>query len=32
MRINFANLEPLLMYNALETLFTIWRNASQENG
>lgn len=28
MRINFANLEPLLMYNALETLFTIWRNAS----
>lgn len=28
MRINFANLEPVLMYNSLETLFSIWRNAS----
>ncbi|APJ02951.1 PLP-dependent aminotransferase family protein [Silvanigrella aquatica] len=28
MRINFAILEPVQTYNALETLFTIWRNAS----
>lgn len=28
MRLNFANLEPLLMYNSLETLFSIWRTAS----
>ena len=28
MRINFANLEPVQTYNALEAIFTIWRNAS----
>lgn len=28
MRINFANLEPVQTYNSLETIFTIWRNAS----
>lgn len=28
MRINFATLEPVQTYNALETIFTIWRNAS----
>jgi DNA-binding transcriptional MocR family regulator len=28
MRINFATLEPVQTYNALEAIFTIWRNAS----